>query len=419
MSIKLRLSILNFLEYAVWGAYLTSMGSWLASIGLGDKIGWFYAMQGFVSIFIPPLMGMVADRWIPAQRLLGICHALAAAFLALAGYVGMQSGSSVDFATLFSLYSLSMAFYMPTIALSNSVAYSILLKNGEDTVTAFPPIRTIGTIGFILAMLFVDFTGFQNTYAQFFTSAALGILMFFYTFTLPTVPISSSPDKASLSKAFNIEAFSLFRNSRMAIFFIFSMLLGVSLQITNGYANPFITSFKEIPEFADTWGANHANALISLSQISETLCILLIPFFLKRFGIKIVMLIAMFAWFLRFALFAAGDPGPGLPFFILSMLVYGVAFDFFNVSGSLYVDRETPANLRSGAQGIFMMMTNGFGATLGMLGAQLVVNHFVYSQETPADQLGGWRISWMIFASYAFAVGLLFLLVFKDKPKVS
>ena len=434
MNIKIRLIILSFLQFAVWGAYLTSMGNYLGSIGLGQQIGLFYAMQGFVSILMPAIMGIIADRWIPAQKLLGISHLIAAIFLGAAGYYGMQHSDSTDFTTLFSLYSLSVMFYMPTIALSNSVAYSVLINNNFDTIKTFPPIRTFGTIGFIVAMLFVNFAGFengnftlnfsnsqgfvsfQNTYAQFFVSAFLGIVLSAYSFTLPHCPTNKSDEKQTLSDALGLKAFALFKDKKMAIFFVFSMLLGISLQITNGYANPFITSFKDIPQYADSWGANNANALISLSQVSETLCILLIPFCLKRFGIKKVMLMAMFSWFLRFGLFAVGDPGSGVWMFILSMIVYGVAFDFFNVSGSLFVDQETDPNIRSSAQGVFMMMTNGFGSTIGMLVAGEIVNHYqIFSDIDPVTKMNGWYSAWAIFAYYALAVAIMFMIVFKYK----
>ena len=434
MNIKIRLIILSFLQFAVWGAYLTSMGNYLGSIGLGQQIGLFYAMQGFVSILMPAIMGIIADRWIPAQKLLGISHLIAAIFLGAAGYYGMQHSDSTDFTTLFTLYSLSVMFYMPTIALSNSVAYSALINNNFDTIKTFPPIRTFGTIGFIVAMLFVNFAGFengnftlnfsnsqgfvsfQNTYAQFFVSAFLGIVLSAYSFTLPHCPTNKSDEKQTLSDALGLKAFALFKDKKMAIFFVFSMLLGISLQITNGYANPFITSFKDIPQYADSWGANNANALISLSQVSETLCILLIPFCLKRFGIKKVMLMAMFSWFLRFGLFAVGDPGSGVWMFILSMIVYGVAFDFFNVSGSLFVDQETDANIRSSAQGVFMMMTNGFGSTIGMLVAGEIVNHYqIFSDIDPVTKMNGWYSAWAIFAYYALAVAIMFMIVFKYK----
>jgi nucleoside permease nupG len=434
MNIKIRLIILSFLQFAVWGAYLTSMGNYLGSIGLGQQIGLFYAMQGFVSILMPAIMGIIADRWIPAQKLLGISHLIAAIFLGAAGYYGMQHSDSTDFTTLFTLYSLSVMFYMPTIALSNSVAYSALINNNFDTIKTFPPIRTFGTIGFIVAMLFVNFAGFengsftlnfsnsqgfvsfQNTYAQFFVSAFLGIVLFAYSFTLPHCPTNKSDEKQTLSDALGLKAFALFKDKKMAIFFVFSMLLGISLQITNGYANPFITSFKDIPQYADSWGANNANALISLSQVSETLCILLIPFCLKRFGIKKVMLMAMFSWFLRFGLFAVGDPGSGVWMFILSMIVYGVAFDFFNVSGSLFVDQETDDNIRSSAQGVFMMMTNGLGSTIGMLVAGEIVNYYqIFSDIDPVTKMNGWYSAWTIFACYSLVVAILFMLVFKYK----
>lgn len=415
MNIKVRLILMNFLQFAVWGAYLTSMGTYLAQIGLGSHIGLFYAMQGIVSLFMPAILGIIADRWIPAQRLLGISHLLAALFMAGAGYYGMTVGSHVSFPVLFAFYSMSVAFYMPTLALSNSVAYTALDKAGLDTIKAFPPIRTFGTIGFICSMWVVDLLGFQANYMQFFMCAIWGVILSFYAYTLPACPVShDNGAKKSLVEALGLRAFLLFKDKKMAIFFIFSMLLGVSLQITNGFANPFITSFKAIPEYAETFGVQHANLLISLSQISETCCILLIPYFLSRFGIKKVMLIAMGAWVLRFGLFGLGNPGSGVWMFILSMLVYGVAFDFFNVSGSLFVDKETDMSIRSSAQGLFIIMTNGIGATVGTLSAQLIVNRFVDFNST-LPQTEGWATSWFIFAAYALVVAVVFAFVFKYK----
>ena len=406
---------MNFLQFAVWGAYLTSMGTYLAGVGLGSHIGLFYAMQGIVSLFMPAVLGIIADRWVPAQRLLSLSHLLAALFMAGAGYYGMTAGDVVSFPVLFAFYSMSVAFYMPTLALSNSVAYTALDRAGLDTIKAFPPIRTCGTIGFICSMWLVDLWGFQSNYMQFFVCAGWGILLAVYANTLPACPISRGEgEKKSLAEALGLKAFLLFRQRKMAIFFVFSMLLGVSLQITNGFANPFITSFNALPEYADTFGVQHANLLISLSQISETCCILLIPFFLSRFGIKKVMLIAMVAWVLRFGLFGLGNPGNGVWMFILSMIVYGVAFDFFNVSGSLFVDKESDVSVRSSAQGLFIIMTNGFGATIGTLSAQAVVNCFVDFNST-APQVDGWSKAWFIFAAYALIVAVLFAIVFKYK----
>ena len=409
MMLKIRLALMNFLEFAVWGAYLTSMGTYLVNHDMAQHIGIFYAMQGIVSIFMPAIMGIVADRWIPAQRLLGFCHLIAGLFMGAMVYYANTAGGEIAFGTLFTPYSISVAFYMPTLALSNSVAYNALTKAGLDTVKDFPAIRVFGTVGFICTMWLVDLMGFQANEFQFATSGVIGILLFLYTFSLPACPVSSSNEKQSISEALGLKAFALFKQKRMAIFFIFSMLLGVSLQITNGFANPFITSFGSIPEYADTFGVQHANMLISLSQMSETVCILLIPFFMKRFGIKNVMLIAMFAWVLRFGLFGAGNPGSGVWMFILSMIVYGVAFDFFNISGSLFVDKSTDSEIRSSAQGLFMLMTNGIGATIGTLGAQQVVNYYTI------DGVTEWQSCWYIFAAYALVVGIAFALIFRPK----
>ncbi|MBR1551197.1 MAG: MFS transporter [Muribaculaceae bacterium] len=413
-NLKLRLIVMNFLEFAVWGAYLTSMGGYLATHGLADNIGWFYAVQGIVSLFMPALLGIVADRWIPAQKVLSLAHTIAGVFMAAAGYYAMTAGDGVQFAPLFTLYTISVAFFMPTIGLANSVAFNALTKAGMDTVKDFPPIRVFGTIGFICSMLTVDFTGLQHTFGQFFVSGGLSLVLAAYALTLPNCPVSKEQKSQSWIDIFGLRAFTLFKNPRMATFFIFSMLLGVSLQITNGFANPFLTAFGGLEQYADTFAAQHANALISLSQISETLCILLIPFCMKRFGIKNVMLIAMFAWVFRFGFFGMGNPGmPGVILFVLSCIVYGVAFDFFNISGALYVDQQTDESIRSSAQGLFMIMTNGIGATIGTLSAQAVVTHFVNSQTEPAAIIQGWSTSWYIFAAYALVVAVAFMLIFK------
>lgn len=406
---KVRLALMNFLEFAVWGAYLTCMGIYLGRIGMAAHIGMFYAVQGIVSIFMPAVMGIIADRWIPAQRLLGLCHLAAGIFMAAAGWYGMVSGQEAQFGVLFTLYSVSVAFYMPTLALSNSVAYSALTGAGMDTVRDFPPIRVFGTVGFICAMWLVDLMGFKGDYCQFFVSGALSLVLFLYTFSLPRCATSQGGEKKGFVDAFGLRAFTLFRQRRMAIFFIFSMLLGVSLQITNGFATPFIESFKSLPQYADSFGVRYPVILYSLSQVSETLCILMIPFFMKRYGIKQVMIIAMLAWVARFALLGAGNPGAGVWMFVLSMIVYGVAFDFFNISGSLFVDQSTEPALRSSAQGLFMLMTNGIGATLGSLGAQAVVTAHTVGDVTR------WPACWYIFAAYALVVGVAFALVFRPK----
>ena len=439
MNLKFRLSLMNFLEFAVWGAYLTCMGNYLGAAGLGDKISWFYAIQGIVSLFMPTLMGIVADKYIQPQRVLGLCHLLAGTFMIGCWWMGKEAGVGnelTDKGTFIALYTLSVAFYMPTIALANTTAFTILKNNGMDTVNDFPPIRVIGTVGFIVTMWFVNcavwfvensswdgitFTltfaenphKFQYTYMQFFVSGLLSFILFLYCFTLPQCRLTKNVEKKSLAETFGLNAFKLFKTKRMALFFIFSALLGMCLQVTNGYAGPFITSFKGSADaaIASSFAANNATLLTSISQISEALCILLIPFFLRRYGIKVVMLMSMFAWVFRFGFFGIGNPAmPGVIMFVLSCIVYGVAFDFFNVSGGIFVDKECEPSIKASAQGLFMMMTNGVGATIGTLAAGEIVNH--YCQWDNGYLIGDWTTCWYIFACFALVVGVLFALLF-------
>ena len=435
MNTKLRLAVMNFLEFAVWGAYLTCMGNYLGKAGLGENIAWFYAIQGIVSIFMPTLMGIVADKYIQPQRLLGICHLLAGGFMLGCWYLGFQAGFGNELSNkglFIALYTLSVAFFMPTIALANTTAFTILKENGMDTVKDFPPIRVLGTVGFIATMWFVNcavwedgsffFTfadnahKFQYTYMQFFVSGLLSLLLCVYCFSLPECKLNEKKERTSLIEALGLNAFKLFKTKKMALFFIFSALLGMSLQVTNGYAGPFITSFKGSADaaVASSFAANNATLLTSISQISEALCILMIPFFLRRFGIKVVMLMSMFAWVFRFGFFGLGNPAmPGVLLFILSCIVYGVAFDFFNVSGGIFVDQECEPSIKASAQGLFMMMTNGIGATIGTLAAGEVVNHFCSWQGDYL--LGDWPTCWFVFAGFALTVAVLFAILFQYK----
>lgn len=430
---KFRLALMNFLEFAVWGAYLTCMGNYLGVAGLGEQISWFYAIQGIVSIFMPTLMGIVADKYVQPQRLLGICHLFAGIAMLGCWYMGNQAGFGNELTnkSLFiTLYTISVAFFMPTIALANTTAFTILKNNGYDTVKDFPPIRVLGTVGFIATMWFVNcavydgsfsFTfaenvhKFQYTHWQFFVSGSLSVVLFICCLLLPECRIEKKPS-ASLSEMLGLNAFRLFRSRQMALFFIFSMLLGMSLQVTNGFAGPFITSFKGSTDaaIATSFAANNATLLTSISQISEALCILMIPFFLRRYGIKVVMLMSMFAWVFRFGLFGVGNPTmPGVLLFILSCIVYGVAFDFFNVSGAMFVDQECDTSIKASAQGLFMLMTNGLGATIGTLAAGEIVNHYCNWQN--GFLVGDWQSCWFIFSGFALVVAIAFALMFNPK----
>ncbi len=408
MNLKLRLTGLSFLQFFVWGIWLISLGGYMfISFGsepnIGSKIGNTYGTMGWASLIMPALMGILADKYIRAEIVLGICHIL--------GGLGLYYASTVDSAgeMLWAIFLVS-CFYMPTIALSNSVSYSLLSKSNLDVQKTFAPIRVWGTVGFIIAEWAVDLLGWTQNNNQFYFAAAAGILTGLYCFTLPRVEISKSQEKKSFASRLGLDAFQLFKTSIMAKFFLFAMLLGAALQITNMFGNPFLGDFGKIPEYAESFAVKHSNILISLSQISECLFILAIPFFLKRFGIKQVMFISMVAWVLRFGLFGVGNPGSGLWLLLLSMIVYGMAFDFFNISGSLFVDKEAKPEIRASAQGLFMLMTNGLGAILGGLFAGKVVDYF-----TDASGNKDWQNIWFTFAGYALLIAITFLAIFKYK----
>jgi len=404
MNIKFRLTILNFFELFVFGAWLISLGGYLGGQlhFSGSQIGKIFMTLGLASIIMPAIVGIIADKYLNAQKLLGLIHIFGAGFL-------FYLSNVQDYDTFFWVMLGYLMLYMPTIGLANAVSYSILDDNKFDIIKVFPPIRVWGTIGFIVAMWAVDFLEWTQSPNQFYFAGGFSLLLGIYSFTLPNVPCSTSKSK-SLTERLGLDAFVLFKDYKMAVFFIFSMLLGVVLQISNAWASEFLRSFTD--GFPDSFAVKHSNILISLSQISETVFILTIPFFLKRFGIKIVMLMSMIAWFLRFALFAIGNPeGIGLAYLIISMIVYGMAFDFFNISGSLFVETETDNKFRSSAQGLFILLTNGIGALIGGYTSGLIVDAFTNSSGRD------WTSIWLVFAAYALLLAFIFAILFKYKHK--
>ena len=402
MSIKYRLIIMNFLEFFVWGAWLISLGTYLFNTlhFTGVQVGSIYGTMGLASLFMPAILGIVADRWVNAERVLGACHLVGAGLLIWASTV-------TDYDTLYVILFLNSMMFMPTIALNNTVSYIILERQKLDIVKEFPFIRFFGTIGFICAMWMVDLAGWGKGPMQLYVSAAAGFIMGIYCLTMPACPPSSSREKKNWVSSLGLDAFILFKKRKMLVFFLFAMLLGAALQITNAFGGAFLDDFKK--DYADSFGVKHSNLLLSISQISETFFILAIPFFLQKFGIKKVMMISIFAWVFRFGLFGIGDPGPGLYLLILSMIIYGMAFDFFNISGSLFVEKEADIRMRASAQGLFMLMTNGIGAFLGTWISGMVVDYFTH------DGIKDWRSIWFSFAGYALVIGIIFPLVFRYK----
>jgi NHS family xanthosine MFS transporter len=406
MGLKFRLTIMSFLQFFVWGAWLITIAVfWFDTKHWGSaEFGQVFATLGIASIIMPTLVGIVADRWVNAEKLYGILHILSG----LSVFLLTQVDNSQSF---FWVMLLAMLFYMPTISLSNSIAYNALKTNNFDVVKVFPPIRVWGTIGFIVAMWTTNLTGNKATEVQFYISAAFSLVLGVYSFTLPKCPpLGQQSKNASWVQTFGLDAFKLLANYKMALFFIFSMFLGAALQLTNMYGDTFLDDFKNVPQYADSFVVKYSTIIMSISQISETLFILAIPFFLKKFGIKKVMLMSMLAWVLRFGLFGLGNPDDRLWMIILSMIVYGMAFDFFNISGSLFVETTTDKKMRSSAQGLFMMMTNGFGAILGsIISGNLIEKFFTH------NGLKDWPSIWYSFAGYALVITILFAIFFKHK----
>lgn len=403
-GIKLKLTILNFLEFFIFGTWLLSFGKYMF-VQLhftGTQIGAVFMTLGFASLIMPGIMGIIADRWSP-NKIFAITHIVGAGLLYNMTLQGDYDG--LFWATLFYLM-----MFMPSIGLANTISYCILERNKFDVVKVFPPIRVWGTIGFIIATLITDFFGWGVNTHQFLFAAGASVVLGLFTLTLPDCANEKTNKKKSFSEAFGLDAFKLFNDKKMAIFLIFAMLLGAALQITNMFGEAFLHDFGKIDAFKETFVVKYNGWVMSLSQISETIFILTIPFFLLKFGIKKVMLMSMFAWFLRFFLFGIGSPvGLGFAALLLSMIVYGMAFDFFNISGSLFIEQETDDKIRGSAQGLFIMMTNGFGAMIGAYGSGYIID--MYTQDGVKD----WSTIWFIFAGYALVITVLFAIMFKYK----
>ena len=397
---------MSFLQFFVWGAWLITVGNyWFGTKQWsGEQFGAIFSTLGLSSIVMPAITGIIADKWINAEKLYGVLHILGG--LALL-YIPQVDNPTTFYYVIFG----AMLCYMPTISLSNSVAYNIIKNNKFDVVKVFPPIRVWGTIGFIASMWITNLTGNKSSANMFYFSALAAFILGIYSFTLPKCPPQKTiSQKASFTEQLGLNAFKLFGTYKMALFFVFSMFLGGALQLTNMYGDVYLSEFAKVPQYANSFVVKYSTIIMSISQISETLFILAIPFFLKRFGIKQVMLISMLAWVLRFGLFAFGNPVDGLWMIIMSCVVYGMAFDFFNISGSLFVETTTDSKIRSSAQGLFMMMSNGFGAFFGGLLSGMVIDKF-FTHEGIRD----WHNIWLSFAAYALVIAVLFAVFFKHK----
>ena len=418
-AIKTRLTALSFFQFFVWGAWLTTIGTYCTE-GKGwtfPQFGAIFSTLALSSILMPSLVGIIADKWLRAERLYGILHLTYGAFMLLIPNIAALQqtfpalNSIAEYELLYWIVFGGMLAYMPSISLSNSVSYRILKMNNLDVQKDFPPIRVWGTIGFIAAMWFTNLSGSKASAFQFYIAAIGAIALGIYAFTLPAcMPQGKTTEKKSFFSQLGFDAFKLFADYHMALFFVFSILLGAALQLSNMYGDAYLSSFPK-----GTLVEKYSTIIYSISQVSETIFILTIPFFLKRFGIKNVMLFALFAWVLRYGFFAYGDTTFGLPLIVLSCIVYGMAFDFFLISGSMYVESNTDSSIRSSAQGLFIMMTNGFGAYIGTVASSFLIGKYYILPDGQTN----WHGAWLLFAGYALVVALLFLLLFREKRQAA
>ncbi|TRW27411.1 MFS transporter [Flavobacterium zepuense] len=410
MGIKLRLTVMNFLQFFIWGSWLLTIGAywfqnreWSAS-----QFGVIFSTMGIAAVFMPALMGILSDHWVNAEKLYGFCHLGGAAMLFTLPQVNSPSA-------FFWIMLVNMMFYMPTLSLAVTVAYTSLKNTGKDVVSDFPPIRIWGTIGFIAALWLVSLTHNETSSNQFYIASFTSLILGLYAFSLPKCPpLAAGIKTKTMAETLGLNAFSLLKDKKFAVFFVFSMLLGAALQLTNAYGDTFLHDFKNIPAYKDTIAVKYPAIIMSVSQISETLFILAIPFFLKRFGIKMVMLFSMLAWILRFGLFAYGNPADGLWMIVLSCVVYGMAFDFFSISGSLFIETNISPQMRGSAQGLFTMMVNGFGALIGSFASGIVIQVFFTNEDASLN----WQGIWLCFAGYALVLALIFSIAFRERWKL-
>lgn len=404
MNITTRLKMMSFMQYFIWGSWLVTLGAYMINTlhFTGSDVGMVYSSKGLAAIVMPSLVGIIADKWLRADRVYVICHLVCAVALCYAAQVNEPG-------LMFWVMLVNAMAFMPTIALSNTISYSCLEQAGLDTVSHFPRVRVYGTVGFIAAMWAISLMGAELSNVQLYIAAAASLLLALYSLTLPAIPVAKTKASPSLASKLGLNAFILFKQPRMAVFFLFAMLLGAVLQITNTFGSPFLHDFARNPAYADSFIVKYPSILLSVSQMSEVFFILTIPYFLGRFGIKTVMLMSMAAWMLRFGLFAFGDPSAtGFVLLMLSMIVYGCAFDFFNISGSVFVEQEVSADIRASAQGLFMTTVNGVGAYFGSVLSGMAVDYF------SVNGVKDWQTIWLVFAAYALALAVVFYFSFND-----
>src|SRR5262252_10524883 len=398
-TMKARLGLMMFLQFFIWGAWYVTLGTWLSkSLHFSDQqIGWVYGTTAIGAIVSPFFVGLVADRAFATQRLLGVLHLLGAVLLLVAS-------SQSAFVPLYGVVQLYALCYMPTLALTASLA----MRQMTDTKQEFGMVRVFGTIGWIVAGLLIGAWGVEATALPMRLAAAASVLMALYCFTLPDTPPLARGTQFQWQHVIPIESVRLLRRRSMAVFALASLLICIPLQFYYAFTNLYLNEI----------GVQNAAGKMTGGQMSEVLCMLLIPWFFRRLGVKYMLAVGMLAWVVRYVAFAYGNAEALVWMLWLGIILHGICFDFFFVVGQIYIDREAPPALRAAPQGLITFLTYGLGMFVGSWLSGLVVDTYA---KTGAEGIAthDWHAIWMIAGGCAAFVLVLFVLMFKHRREAS
>ena len=397
-AIKSRLGLMMFLQYFIWGAWYVTLGTWLATSlhFSGQQIGWIAGTTAVGAIISPFFVGLIADRAFATQRLLGVLHALGAALLLLTSW----QSSFVPFYIAVLFYSLC---YMPTLALTTSLA----MRQIKDPQQEFGMIRVFGTIGWIVAGLIIGALGLEATAIPMRVAAAMSVLMALYCFTLPDTPPLARGTDFKLRQVIPLESLQLLRDRSMAVFALASFLICIPLQFYYAFTNLFLNEI----------GVVNAAGKMTGGQMSELLCMLLIPWFFRKLGVKYMLGVGMLAWAVRYVMFAFGNADALMWMLWLGIVLHGICFDFFFVVGQIYIDRESPTALRAATQGLITFITYGVGMFVGAWLSGRVVDAYAHTGANGVVA-HDWQSIWTFAGACSALVLVLFLLAFSEKKRV-
>jgi nucleoside transporter len=388
-----KLSVMMLLEYFIWGSWYVTMGTYMSEFldSTGIQIGAAYSALAIATIISPFFIGMVADRYFAAQRIMGVLHIVGAILL----YLATQISDNTAFYWIILVYSL---LYMPTIALSNSIAFHQMTDPGKQ----FPWIRVFGTVGWIIAGATIGFMAIEKTPSTFHMAAGASLVLGLISFILPNTPPKGKTSEASASSALGTDAFVLFKDKPYLIFFIAAILVCIPLSFYYGFANLFLNEL----------GMNNAAGKMILGQASEAIFILAIPFLFNNIGVKNMLLLGMTAWILRYVCFAYGNVDTNQWMLYAGIILHGICYDFFFVTGYMYTEKKAGEKIKNAAQGLFTFATYGLGMFIGTWFSGFTTDYYT------VDNVHQWKQIWFVPVYIAIAVLLYFILFFKEKKEV-